>query len=297
MIFNSVLETIGNTPLVRINRLNSNKEVKIFAKLEGQNPGGSVKDRIALQMVTEAELSGKLTQEKTILEATSGNTGIGLAMVAAIKGYSIELALPESVSIERRKILKAFGAKVILTPESHGTDGAILKVKELYEKFPEKYFVPDQYSNINNPLSHYYYTANEIISETKGRISFFVAGLGTSGTLMGMSHALKSFDKRIQIVAAEPFLSHKIQGLKSLEEAIIPEIYNASKIDEFVKVSDSDAFETSRLLAKKEGIFAGMSSGAAMFVALKKATEIKKGTIVVLLPDRGEKYLSTELFE
>lgn len=293
----SVLELIGKTPLVRINKLNKNKNVEIYAKIEGNNPGGSVKDRIALKMIEEAEKSGELTHKKTIIEPTSGNTGIGLAIVAAVKEYKLKIVMSESASIERRKMLKALGAEVILTSAEEGTDGAIIKAHEMVRKEPTKYFMPNQFSNEKNPLAHYEETAKEIMEQMNGQVDVFVAGIGTSGTLMGVGKRLKELRPDIKIVGAEPVKGHKIQGLKNMKEAIVPQIYNQEMLDEKIVVENEEAYNTARMLARKEGLFVGMSSGAAMWAALQKSKRMKSGKIVVILPDRGEKYLSTQLFE
>lgn len=294
-MFSNILNLIGNTPLVEIKKLNPNKKVRIFAKLEFFNPGGSVKDRIALSMIEGAEKRGELNKNKIILEGTSGNTGIGLALVCAVKKYKLFLTMPESTSLERRKILKAFGAEILLTPAKDGTDGAIEKAYEIARK-SKKYWLADQFNNPDNWKAHYYGTAEEIWRDTHGKITHFVAGMGTSGTLMGISKRLKKYNSKIQIIGIEPFLGHKIQGLKNMKEAYKPGIFNKGYLDEKINIRDKDAFEMARLLVKKEGIFVGMSSGAAMFAALKKIKEIKQGLIVVLLPDSGERYLSTELY-
>ncbi len=292
----NILQTIGNTPLVKINKLNPNKKVGVYAKIESFNPSGSVKDRIALSMIEAAEKNKKLTKDKIILEATSGNTGIGLALVAAVKGYKLLLTMPRSVSIERRKILNAFGADILLTQAKDGTDGAIEKAYELARK-SKKYVLMDQFNNENNWKAHYKTTAEEILKQTKGKITVFVASMGTTGTVMGVSKKLKQYNKNIKIVGVEPFINHKIQGLKNLKEAYKPRIYDKTLLDEKINIKDEDAYETARLLAKKEGLFVGMSSGAAMFVALQKAKQLDGGLIVVLLPDTGERYLSTDLFK
>ena len=290
----NALELIGNTPLVRINRLNPYKKVNIYAKIEGFNPSGSIKDRIALNMIEQAEHNGELTKDKTIIEATSGNTGIGIAMVAAIKGYKVKIVMSENVSIARRKILKAYGAEVILTPAEENTDGAIRKAEQIVKDNPGKYFMPNQFKNKYNVLAHYETTAKEIFNQMPD-VDVFVASIGTSGTLMGISSFVKKW-RDIEVVAAEPTLGHKIQGLKNMKEAIVPEIYNKNKIDTCVTVEDEDAFETTRRLAKEEGLFIGMSSGAALWAALQKAKKMKSGNIVVIFPDRGDRYLSTDLF-
>lgn len=292
----NILQTIGNTPLVKINRLNPNKKVELYAKLERFNPGGSVKDRIGLQMIEAAEKDGKLTKDKIILEPTSGNTGIGIAMVAVVKGYKSLFVMPESVSVERRKILKALGADILLTEAKKGTDGAIEKAYEMARAEPEKYFMPDQFNNENNWKAHYYGTGEEIWKQTKGKITMFVAGIGTSGTLMGTSKRLREYNKDIKIIAAEPLLGHKLQGLKNMKEAYKPSIYEKKWLDEKVPVEDEPGFEMARKLAKEEAIFVGMSSGAAMHVAIEQVKKLDSGLVVVLLPDGGEKYLSTTLF-
>jgi len=292
----NILESIGHTPLVKIRRLNPNPRVTIAAKLEGTNPGGSVKDRIALYMITAAERKGELTKDKIILEPTSGNTGIGLAMIAAVKGYRMLVTMSEWMSEERRKMLEAFGAEIILTPGEKGTDGAIEKAHELYAKNPELYFMPNQYDNPSNVLAHYETTAVEIWEQTKGKITHFVAGMGTTGTLMGCSRRLKEFNPDIKIIGVEPYKDHKIQGLKNMEEAIVPKIYNPALLDEKINVADEDAFAMTRRLAREEGIFCGMSSGAAFHVAVELAKKLDEGLIVTLFPDRGEKYLSTPLY-
>lgn len=295
-VFESVLDSIGNTPLIRIKTLCPNPKVSIYAKLESKNPGGSVKDRIALSMINAGEKSGELTPNKIVLEPTSGNTGIGLALVCAIKGYRLLLALPESVSQERRKILAAMGAQFTLTPGQKGTDGAIEVAYEMARQYGEKYFMPDQYNNPNNPLSHYDGTAVEIWEQTGGQITHFVATLGTSGTIMGNGKRLREFNPEVKIIAVEPTLGHKIQGLKNMKEAYVPGIFDKELPDEKIEMADEEAYETARQLALKEGIFVGMSSGAAMAAAIRKAREIDEGLIVCILPDGGERYLSTPLF-
>jgi cysteine synthase B len=292
----SIALTIGNTPLVELKRINTNRKVRIFAKLEGNNPGGSVKDRPALYMIEKAEQSGELKPGKTILEPTSGNTGIALAMIGASKGYRVKLTLPECVSTERRHILEAFGAEVILTPAQQGTDGAIRAAHKLLDQEPDKYFMPNQFANPNNPLAHYETTAPEIYEQTDGQIDVFVTGMGTTGTLMGASRYFKEKSKNIRIIGIEPTPGHAIQGLKNMSEAIVPEIYDASQLDDIIPMQDEEAFSTARRLASEEGIFAGISSGAAVAGALRVAGAMKSGTVVTLIPDRGDRYLSTMLF-
>jgi cysteinyl-tRNA synthetase len=292
-----ILARIGNTPIVPIRTLNPNPNVEIYAKLERANPGGSVKDRIALSMIEEAERTGQLTEGKTILEATSGNTGIGLAMVAAVKGYHILLAMSEGVSEERRKILAAFGAEFLLTPADQGTDGAIERAYELAAEEPDRFYMPDQYNNCANLLAHYETTAPEIWAQTQGRLTHFVATMGTTGTLVGCSKRLRELNPAIRIIGVEPYLGHRIQGLKNLKEAYVPGIYYAQAADEKINIEDDAAYEMARRLAREEGLLVGMSSGAAMHVACETARQIRSGVIVVLLPDGGERYLSTPLFQ
>jgi len=292
----SILDAIGNTPLVELVNLNKNPKVRIFGKLEGNNPGGSVKDRPAYYMIKGAEESGELTRDKIILEPTSGNTGIALAMIGAAKGYKVRLVMPECVSIERRRILEAFGAEITLTPADEGTDGAIRKAQEVFREEAGKYFMPNQFENENNVLAHYETTGPETLSQTDGEVDVFVAGMGTTGTLMGAGRYLKEKKPRIRIVGVEPTNGHKIQGLKNMEEAIIPRIYHPEVLDEKVVVGDNEAFETTRMLTTKEGLFVGMSSGAAVAGALHIAKNMNSGIIVVILPDRGDRYLSTALF-
>ena len=292
----SLFDAIGNTPMVELKNLNGNPRVKILGKLEGNNPGGSVKDRPAYYMISKAEESGKLTRDKTIVEPTSGNMGISLAMIGAAKGYSVRLFMPECVSTERQRTLAALGAAVMLTPETEGTDGAIRRAWQLVSEEPEKYYMPNQFDNGSNVLAHCETTGPEIFSQTNGEIDVFVAGIGTTGTLMGTGKYLKEKRPSVKIVAVEPTEGHTIQGLKNMNESIIPKIYNPHIFDEKLVIEDDDAFETTRLLAVKEGIFVGMSSGAAVAGALRIAKELNSGTIVAILPDRGDRYLSTTLF-
>ncbi len=296
-IAKDILETIGNTPIIRINNLSPNKNATIFAKIEGFNPTGSIKDRIALSMIQQAEAEGALTRGKTIIEPTSGNTGIALAMIGTVKGYEVEIVMSDAVSTERRQMIKAFGAKVTLTEGKLGTDGAIRRARELVKEYPQKYFMPDQFSNEYNKIAHYRTTGEEIWKQTKGKIDYFVSSIGTSGTIMGVGKALKERNPKIKIVCAHPVKGHYIQGLKNMEEAIVPSIYDPSQIDITVMVKTEAAYEMTRQIVSKEGIFVGMSSGAAMYAAVEIAQKIESGNIVVILPDRGEKYLSTKLFE
>jgi len=296
VICNSILETIGRTPMVRINKLNRNLSVELYAKLEGFNPTGSIKDRIALKMIEQAEADGLLTKDKIIIEATSGNTGIGLAMISVVKGYRVQIVMSEAVSSERQKMIKAFGGEVILTPAELGTDGAIIKTKELIEANPNGYFNPNQFSNDNNRITHYSTTAEEIWEQTNGRVTHFVSALGTSGTLMGVGKMLKERNSSVKIIEAQPVKGHYIQGLKSLAEAIVPEIYDIKEIDESILIDTEQAYEMTRRIVREEGIFVGMSSGAAMLAAIKMTEKLESGVVVVILADRGEKYLSTNLF-
>lgn len=292
-----VYEAIGNTPLVELhNHDGISPRVKVYAKLEGNNPGGSIKDRPAYYMIKNAEEAGQLTPEKTIVEPTSGNTGIALAMIGSAKGYKVMLFMPECVSTERQICLKAYGAEVVLTPAREATDGAILRAKEFINKEPGKYFMPNQFDNPNNLLAHYETTGPEIYRQTDGSVDVFVAGIGTSGTLIGTGKYLKEKKPSVKIVAVEPTEGHTIQGLKNMKESIVPKIYDPKGFDEKVIVEDGEAFETTRMLAIKEGIFVGMSSGAAVVGAMKIARTMDQGNIVVILPDRGDRYLSTTLF-
>ena len=283
--------------MVRINSLNPNPDVNIYAKLEGFNPSGSIKDRIAVKMINEAEKEGRLRPGQTIIEPTSGNTGIGLAIIGIVKGYPVEIVMSEAVSMERRKIIRSLGGKVILTPAEEGTDGAIRLARKMVAENPDKYFMPDQFANAANYLAHYETTALEIWQQTGGEIDYLVCSLGTSGTIMGLSRFLKLMKPSIKIVCAQPVKGHYIQGLKNMEEAIVPDIYDPSQIDIQELVDSEEAIEMARRLIKEEGIFAGMSSGAAMLAAYRTASKISSGNIVVLFPDRAEKYISTVMFE
>ncbi len=296
MVFNNILEAIGNTPMVRINRMCPNPRVNIYAKVEGFNPTGSIKDRIAVAMVEQAERDGLLTPGKTIIEPTSGNTGIGLAIAGIVKGYPVEIVMSAAVSIERRKIIRSYGGKIITTPAEQGTDGAIRMAHKMVAENPEKYYMPDQFSNASNYMAHYKNTAIEIWQQTEGKIDYLVGAIGTSGTLMGLTRFLKVMNPDIKIVCAHPTKGHYIQGLKNMEEAIVPDIYDPSIIDSQKLIESEEAIETARQIIANEGIFAGMSSGAAMLAAIRTAEEIEEGNIVVIFPDRAEKYLSTSMF-
>lgn len=291
-----ISHAIGNTPLVELKKLNPNPEVRILAKLEGSNPGGSVKDRPAWYMIRNALASGELSQERILLEPTSGNTGIALAMICATLGIRIKLVMPPCVSMERRAVLEAYGAEVVLSAPGQATDGAIRMAHELVQQDPKRYYMPNQYANPSNPQAHYETTGPEIWNECGGNIDAFVAGLGTSGTIMGTGRYLKEKNPSIGIIAVEPTLGHKVQGLKNMNESIVPELYHPENLDDKLIVQDNEAFNCARDLAINEGLFVGMSSGAAVAGALRVAAGMERGTIVTILPDRGDRYLSTTLF-
>ena len=304
-ICDSALDTIGRTPLIRLNRLTKGLKCTVLAKLESRNPGGSIKDRICLSMIREAEKQGLLKPNTVIIEPTSGNTGIGLALVAAVKGYRLILTMPETMSIERRSLLKAYGAELVLTLGSEGMTGAIKKAQEIAEKTPNS-FVPQQFKNTANPKIHRETTGPEIWNSTEGEVDLLVAGVGTGGTITGITQYIKHLNPEFKAIAVEPANSpvlsggkpgsHKIQGIGA---GFIPEVLQLDLIDEIIKVKAEDAIKTSRLLAKKEGLLVGISAGAATYVALKVAErpENEGKTLVVILPDTGERYLSTPLFQ
>ncbi len=292
----TILQTLGQTPLVRINHLSPNPGVIIAGKIEAANPGGSVKDRVALAMIEDAERQGLLSKDKIIIEPTSGNTGIGLAMVCAVKGYRLMLLMPDSASEERKKILRAYGADIHLTPGHLATDGAIEEAYRLAREEPQTYVLMDQYNNPACVEAHYQGTGQEIWNQTEGKVSHVVVCLGTSGTAMGICKRLKELNPSIQVIAVEPYAGHRIQGLKNMQESYPPGIYDKHALDRILHVDDEDAFAMCRNLACKEGIFAGMSSGAAMAGAVQLAQELESGLIVCLLPDGGDRYLSTTLF-
>ncbi len=292
----SILETIGHTPLVRIRRMNPEPEALIYAKIEGFNPMGSVKERIALRIVDEAERRGDLKPGMTLLESSSGNTGIGLAMVGAIKGYRVVVTMAQKVSVERRQILRALGAEIVFTSKEGGSDEAWDLADALCARDPVRYFRVGQYVNPDNIRAHYEGTAEEVWMQTGGRVDWLVLTLGTCGTLVGMARRLKERNPALKVVSVEPQSRHAQQGLRNMTESRVPVIMDWSLVDERMTVTDADAFETARELARREGIFAGISSGTAMFAALQIARRVKTGHIVTLLPDRGEKYLSTPLY-
>ncbi|WAM30788.1 cysteine synthase A [Caldicellulosiruptor naganoensis] len=304
MIYNNITELIGRTPLVRLNKLSKELDAEIVAKIEYFNPGGSVKDRIGLAMIEDAEKRGLINKDTVIIEPTSGNTGIALAMVCAVKGYKLILTMPETMSIERRKLLRAYGAEIVLTPGEKGMKGAIEKAFEIYNSTPNA-FMPQQFENLANPEIHRRTTALEIWNDTNGQVDIFVAGVGTGGTITGVGEVLKERKPTVKIVAVEPFESavlsgemprpHKIQGIGA---GFVPKVLNTKIYDQIIKVKSEDAFEMARYLAREEGILVGISSGAALYAAVEvaKRSENKKKMIVVLLPDTGERYLSTDLF-
>jgi cysteine synthase B len=295
----SVLHLVGNTPLLRISKVAKglSPRVQVFAKLEGFNPGGSVKDRPALKMVEKGLCTGSLAPGKTILESTSGNTGIALAMIGAVLGYPVELVMPANVSVERKKIIAAYGARMIFSNPLEGSDGAIRLCRQLLHENSERYFKPDQYFNEENPRAHYETTGPEIWYQTEGRITHFVAGIGTGGTIMGTGRYLKEQDAKIQIIAVEPDDAfHGLEGLKHMASSIVPSIYHEEELDKKVPVSTENAYDTVYRLGREEGVLVGQSSGAALWAALEVARELEEGVVVTLFPDFGDKYLSTNLW-
>ncbi len=301
MIHKNVLSLIGNTPIVKINKLTGENDAMVLAKLEEYNTGGSIKSVMALYMIETAEKSGELTKNKVIIESSSGNTGIAMAIIAAVKGYKITIIIPESVSVERRKLIKAYGAKLILSSGEKGTDGATEMKKELVAEDPVKYADLDQFKNPANVLAHYSITGKEILAQTEGKVDMVVMSIGTAGTGVGVSKCLKEYNSKIRIIGVMPEIGAKIQALRNLQELKQTDLFQSGAFDEIIEIkkeSVSEAFTVSKMLAQKEGILAGMSSGAAMFIALQKAKELEKDkTIVAIMPDTGERYLSTKLFE
>lgn len=303
MIAKNVFELIGRTPVVKLNKIVEKEWAEIYLKLEFFNPGGSVKDRVAFSMIEKAEKEGKLKKGSVIIEPTSGNTGIGLAMVGAAKGYKVIIVMPDTMSMERRMLLAAYGAEVVLTPGKLGMEGAIKKAEELVRQ-NKNYFMPQQFENFANPLIHEETTAKEIIEDFKEGLDVFVAGVGTGGTITGVGKKLKNEFSHIKIIAVEPFSAavlsgkepgpHKIQGIGA---GFIPKVLDKSVIDEVIAVKDEDAFEVTRLLAKKEGILGGISTGASLWAAIEVAKKLGKGKkVLAIAPDSGERYLSTQLF-
>ncbi|MBN1535050.1 MAG: PLP-dependent cysteine synthase family protein [Spirochaetes bacterium] len=295
----SIIDAIGNTPMVELRNLWDSEKtgVRILAKLEGANPGGSVKDRPAYYMIKTAIDSGELTRDKVILEPTSGNTGIGMAMIAAALGFKIKLTMPSCVSEERRSVLLAMGAELELTPGCDRTDGAINRAHHIMEIQGDRYYMPNQFANPANWRAHYETTAPEIVRDTKGQVALFAAGMGTTGTLMGCSRYFREQKTGTRVLGIEPNLNHRIQGLKNMQESIVPQIYSPELLDEKLICGDDDAFETVRDMATVEGLFCGISSGAALWGAMKAARDLPRGsTVVVIMPDRGDRYLSTEAY-
>ena len=304
-IYNNILETIGQTPLVKLNKLTKGANATVLAKLEARNPGGSLKDRICQSMIAEAEKQGIIKPGATLVEPTSGNTGIGLAMVAAVKGYKLILTMPETMSVERRNLLKAYGAQLVLTPGPDGMGGAIKKAEELIANTPNS-FMPQQFKNLANPKIHKETTGPEIWNDTDGKVDILVAGVGTGGTITGVAQYIKPLKPQFRAIAVEPAASpvlsggqkgpHKIQGIGA---GFIPDVLKMELVDEVFKVKDDDAMQTARQLAQKEGMLVGISSGAAAYAAIEiaKRAENKGKLIVVILPDTGERYLSTPLFQ
>ena len=290
----SVLDMIGRTPLVRLHQFEREcPGVELYAKAEWQNPGGSVKDRAAARMILEGEASGQLTPNKIIIDATSGNTGIAYAMVGAARGYKVKLCMPENASAERKLILRALGAELVLTSPLESTDGAIREARRLYAEDPDRYFYPDQYSNPGNWRAHYDTTAPEIIEQTSGRLTHFVAGLGTSGTFIGTGRRLRKFSPGIKLISFQPQGPfHGLEGLKHMESAMVPAIYDPTLADEDLRIDTERAYRMVRRLAREEGLLAGISSGAAVAAMLDVARTIDRGVIVTVFPDGAEKYLN-----
>ena len=297
-IYTSILDEIGNTPLLRIRKLTDylRPGVEIWAKLEMFNPGGSIKDRPALQMLRDAEVSGELTSDRTILDSTSGNTGIAYAMIGVAKGYDVELVMPASVSVERRHVIQSYGARLVLSDPLEGADGAILKCRDMLDEHPDRYYKPDQYNNPSNVKAHMLHTAPEIWEQTDGRVTHFVATLGTSGTLVGTGRGLKQFNPDVQGVAIEPPEFHGIEGLKNMDVSIVPGIYDPSVWDQKLQVDTETAYVFARRLTRELGLLVGQSCGAALAGALQVAEGLNEGVIVTVFADSGEKYMSTPLW-
>ncbi len=293
MSYENLLQIIGNTPVIRLNSY-SREGLKLYAKLEGNNPGGSVKDRTAKYLIESAERQGQLHKDRILLEATSGNTGIALAMIAATKGYRFTAVMPENASVERIKLLKAYGAELVLTDGGKGTNGAIEVARQMLEQYP-RYYMPDQFSNPANPRAHYETTGKEVIDALPG-VTALVAGIGTGGTISGTGKRLKAYNPAIDIVAVEPAAGSRIQGLRNMQ-AYKPPVYDDSVVDYKLDVPDQEAFKLARELYTKEGLAVGISCGAALWGALQYGKNLQEGTIVMIFPDRGDKYFSTELFE
>ena len=295
----AVLDLIGRTPLVRLHRFEREVPagVELHAKIEWHNPGGSVKDRAAARMILEGEASGKLTPDRTILDATSGNTGIAYAMVGASLGYQVKLCVPENASPERKLILRALGAELVLTSPLEGTDGSIREARRLYAEEPDRYFYPDQYSNDANWRAHYDTTGAEIIEQTSGRLTHFVAGLGTSGTFVGTGRRLRQFSAAVKLISFQPDSAfHGLEGLKHMDSAMVPSIYDPTLADEDLRIGSEASYEMVRRLAREEGLLAGISSGAALVAAIDVARRLEGGLIVMIFPDGAEKYLADKFW-
>ena len=295
----SIVDLIGNTPLVRLRSFEAGlKHVELYAKAEWHNPGGSVKDRPAARMIADGERSGALTKDKIILDATSGNTGIAYAMIGAARGFKVRLCVPGNVTPERKKVLRAFGAEVIFTNPMEGSDGAIVRVREMYAANPDLYFYPDQYNNDGNWQAHYDTTGPEILEQTGGRITHFVAGLGTSGTFVGVGRRLRASKPSVRLISVQPDSPlHGLEGLKHMDSAIVPGIYDPTLADEDVRVGTEEAFDITRRLARQEGLLVGISSGANLAGALRVARETSNAVIVVIFCDAGDKYLSERFWD
>ncbi len=292
----NLLDTIGNTPIIQLNNIIKTTNVNLYAKLEGQNPGGSIKDRVALYMIKQAEKRGELKKGMTILEASSGNMGISLAMIGAFKGYNVSIIMSEGMSEERRIMIKALGADLLLTNKEKGTKGAIIKANELINKYPEKFWFANQFNNNDNVLCHYNGIASEILMQIPN-IDYLISGIGTSGTIMGISKKIKSASPKTKIVGVYPPSGYKIQGIQNPNEDFKGDIYNSKLVDILLNITSEEAFQIAKLLAQTEGLFVGMSSGAVVAAALKLESLNKNGSMLVILPDRGEKYVSTNLYK
>ena len=295
---NNILDTIGGTPLLCLNNVieGINEKVKIYAKLEYYNPCGSVKDRAAFQMIKDAEVSRELTKDKVIIDSTSGNTGIAYAMIAAVKGYRAKIVIPRNASIERKKIISGLGAEIVYSSPFEGSDGAIKLAKEIYNEDPDKYYMPDQYSNSSNWKAHYLTTGPEILEQTKGKVTHFLACIGTTGTIMGTGKALKEFNSNIKVMAIEPDdAMHGIEGLKHMDSSLVPAIYDRDFPDGTIYVNTDDAYDMVKKLTTSGGLSVGHSSGAALVGALRVAEKLKEGVIVTIFPDGGDRYLSHEI--
>ena len=294
----NILDTIGRTPLLRLKKVAGHikRNISIYAKLERYNPGGSVKDRPALEMIRDAEESGALTKDKIILDSTSGNTGIAYAMISAVKRYRLKIVIPENANLERKRIIAGFGADMVYSSPFEGADGAIRLAKEIYNKSPDKYYMPDQYNNPSNWKAHYLSTGPELLEQTNGNITHFIAGVGTGGTIMGTGRALKEYNPEIKVIAIQPDdAMHGLEGLKYLESSIVPGIYDIEFADSTIFVNTDSAYDMVKKITTIEGLAVGHSSGAAIVAALQVAEDLTEGTIVVVFPDGGDRYLSHQI--